>query len=82
MGMQGEEMNESNVVKLAPLAINQEAIDLVEDVLARLRCGESLAVGIVEVRRGRTVATAFSFADCYHETNSGAARLAARLAID
>ena len=71
-----------NVVKLAPREVNQEAIEIVEDVLARLKSGESLAVAVVEIRQGRTVGTAYSASDYYHELNSGAARLAARIAME
>lgn len=63
---------------------NAEALRLVEDVAERLRSGESIAVALVEVRKGRTVATAWSQPPdgAYHLLNSGAARLASRLALD
>jgi len=63
---------------------NTEALKLVEDVAERLRSGESIAVALIEVRKGRTVATAWSQPPdgAYHLLNSGAARLAARLALD
>lgn len=61
---------------------NDDAIQLVEGLLERLRSGEALAVAIVEVQKGGNVATAFSKGLHYHALNSGAARLAARLALD
>lgn len=63
---------------------NADALKLVEDVAGRLRSGESIAVALVEVRKGREVATAWSQSPdgSYHLLNSGAARLAARLALD
>lgn len=59
---------------------NGEAISMCEAVLERLRSGESVAFGFVEVRRGRTVGTGWSRSEVYHLLNSGAARLAHRLA--
>ena len=63
---------------------NADAIALIEGVAERLRSGETTSVAIVEVLRGRQVAMAWSqSADgSYHLLNSGAARLAARLALD
>lgn len=63
-------------------AINEEAIELVEGVLERLKTGKSLAIAIVEVYSTNEVGTAYSKSNKYHHLNSGAARLAARLAVD
>lgn len=76
-----------DVLKLVPVVPgyperNEDAIQLVEGVLERLRSGEVLAVAVVEVQKGGNVATAFSKATHYHALNSGAARLAAQLALD
>lgn len=69
-------------LRAARTSVNDDAIELVEGLLERLRSGDALAVAIVEVRRDREVATAYSASDQYHYLNSGAARLAARLALD
>lgn len=75
-------MSEVKKLSFAKDQINKNAIELVEEILVRLKSGESVAFGFVEVRKARTVATGYS--DCkdgaYHLLNSGAARLAARLA--
>jgi hypothetical protein len=63
-------------------APNEDAIALVEGLLERLRSGESVAVAFVEVFRNRSVATAWCESESYHLLNSGAAGLAARLAMD
>lgn len=68
------------VVQLAPTNINDDAVHLIEDVLERLRRGESIAVAVVEVMKAGNVATAYCKSQSYHHLNSGAARLAARLA--
>ncbi len=70
------------IVKTAPY-VNQEAVDLVEGLLERLKSGHSVAVGLVEVYAdGSTVATAYSNSHTYHQMCSGCARLAARIALD
>jgi hypothetical protein len=72
----------SSVVKLgiAEYEVNAEAVELVEQVLARLRSGHAVAVAFVEVGRGGVVATGWCESNEYHRLNSGAARLANRLA--
>lgn len=76
------------LVKLVPkptsneAMVNSDAVELVEGLLERLRSGEAVAVALVEVQKGNVVATAFSKSMYYHQLNSGAARLAARLALD
>lgn len=62
--------------------VNASAVSLVEEVLERLRSGVTLAVAVVEVKKGRLVATGWvdSPSGSYHELNSGAATLASRLA--
>lgn len=62
--------------------INLDAIELLEGTLARLRRGESVAVALVEVFANGGVGTAYCKSNHYHQLNSGAARLAARLAVD
>lgn len=61
---------------------NAHALELIEACAERLRSGESIAVALVEVRKGRTVGSAWSEAPdgSYHLLNSGVARLAHRLA--
>lgn len=74
----------STVVEFKRIAkgANGDAIDLVEGLLERLKAGECVAVALVEVKKDGCVATAYSHSDSYHFLCSGAARLAARLAID
>lgn len=74
----------SNVatLKVASDPVNQDALELAEQTVERIKAGEVIAVAIIEVRKARTVATAISASSAYHELNSGAARLAARLAND
>jgi hypothetical protein len=59
---------------------SQEAIELVDGVLARLKSGESVAAAIVEVKPGGLVAQGWSGGPYHHELSSGAATLAWRLA--
>lgn len=72
----------SKIGLAAELSTNQAAIDLAEEVLGRLRSGETIAFAVVEVRKARTVATGYVAADQYHLLNSGAARLAVRIASE
>jgi hypothetical protein len=61
--------------------VNSDAIALVEGTLERLKSGKVIAVAVVEVEADSgSVGTHYSKADSYHHLNSGAARLAARLA--
>lgn len=60
----------------------QDAVELVEELLARLKSGETVAVAIVDVRLGSAVATAWAGNEHYHKLNSGAARLSVRLASE
>jgi hypothetical protein len=62
--------------------VNEDAAELLRSLLARVESGEAVAVGIIEVQRGGVVATAYSNSRSghYHALNSGAARLANRLA--
>ena len=62
--------------------VNREAIELVEELLADVRSGQVLAVGLVAVHQGGGVAISASQSDQYHRLNSGAARLAAKLALE
>lgn len=61
-------------------ARNVEAIKMCEGVLQRLKAGDSVAFAYVEVMRGHNVATGYSGGTTYHLLNSGAARLAHRIA--
>lgn len=61
---------------------NDEAIAMCEIVLERLRTGESVAFGFVEVTRERTVTIGWARSEVYHLLNSGAARLACRIAAE
>lgn len=58
----------------------QSAIDLLEATLAEVRKGEVIAIGMVTVFRDGGVGTTWSDGNCYHQMNSGAATLSARLA--
>jgi len=69
-------------IGLAAASVNREAIELAEEVLERLRSGETIAFAVIEVRKARTVGTAYVAADQYHLLNSGAARLAVRIASE
>ena len=73
-------MTEPVKLQIAQSGVNDDAVRLLEESLARAKSGDVIGVAIVEVRRARTVATAFSQSTSYHELNSGAARLAASLA--
>lgn len=73
-------MTEPIKLKIAQSEINDDAVRLLEESLARAKSGDVIGVAVVEVRRARTVATAFSKSETYHELNSGAARLAQSLA--
>lgn len=69
-------------IGLAAVSVNQEAVKLAEDVLERLIAGETIALAVIEVRKCHTVATGYCAADQYHLLNSGAARLAVRIASE
>lgn len=71
--------------KLAALALEQpnpELVPYIEEILERAKRGEVVAVGVVEVERGGRVAVGFCHMNQYHQLNSGAARLSARLATE
>lgn len=67
---------------ISDLEVNGEAVEMLSGLLERVRSGEAIAVAFVEVKRGGIVANAFanSRTGSYHALNSGAARLAYRLA--
>ena len=67
---------------LADEPVNEDAVQMIEGLLERLRSGEAVAVAVVEVMKAGTVATAYSTSFSYHQLNSGAARLASRLASE
>jgi hypothetical protein len=60
---------------------NAEAITMIENLLERLKSGDTIAVAFVEVAKRRTVSIWAPAAPdgCYHCLNSGAARLAMRI---
>jgi hypothetical protein len=60
--------------------VREEVVEFLERALERARAGETIGVAIVEVSKGREVAIDH-VGESYHLINSGAARLAARLAI-
>ena len=60
---------------------NLDALEMIEGIASRIKSGETVAVGAVEVMRDRGVATSYSNGS-YHLLNSGAARLASRLASE
>lgn len=60
---------------------NVDAIELVEGLLERLKSGDAVAVAFAEVHADGSVATAWCKSSYYHHLNSGAATLAARIAI-
>lgn len=61
--------------------VNESAIREAEEMVARLRAGETFAVAIVEHKRGDVVSTFVSEGRAsYHQLTSGAARLAHMLA--
>lgn len=62
--------------------INTECLELLEESISRVRAGETTSLAIVEVQKGGNVATCFHCSGQYHQLNSGAARLAARLASE
>lgn len=60
--------------------VRPEVIEFLEAALERARSGDIIGVALVEVSKGRDVAFDH-VGESYHLLNSGAARLAARLAI-
>ena len=62
------------------IGANFEAIKTTERVLEDLKSGKIVAVGFVLIHDDLAVGTGWSQGPHYHHLNSGAARLAARLA--
>ncbi|MGE0751850.1 MAG: hypothetical protein AB7F39_06685 [Variibacter sp.] len=60
---------------------NMDAIKLAEEALHRLKSGRSCALAVVLVDEDGCVTAAWSRSTSYHQLNSGAARLAARIAL-
>jgi hypothetical protein len=60
--------------------IRPEVVELAESLLARVRAGAVVALAIVEAHRDGRVDIWAAAGDHYHDLNSGAARLAHRLA--
>ena len=75
-------MAEVAKLTVAEREVNEDAAEMLRSLLARVESGEVVAVAIVEVKRAGVVATGFSNSRSghYHALNSGAARLANRLA--
>ena len=71
-----------SIIPFPSASTNSDAIALIEGTLERLRSGETVAVAVVEVLADGAVVTHYSESEYYHQLNSGAARLAARLALD
>lgn len=61
---------------------NMSALELAQGLIDRIKSGEAVDIAIVEVGSNKRVATAWSAGNSYHLLNSGAARLAARLASE
>lgn len=72
----------SNVISLVKPEINKDALEVSRKLVEMIERGEVIACAIVAVEKARTVMTIVSKSTCYHEMNSGAARLAATLAND
>lgn len=64
----------------APNDPDPELVEFVEEILARVKAGKVIAIGTAEVEQGGKVAVGFCHKNHYHQLNSGAARLSARLA--
>lgn len=62
--------------------VDPNLIAALEGLLERAKEGKALAVGFIEVCDNGDVCTFYSKGRSYHQLNSGAARLAARLALD
>lgn len=70
------------IATLVRPVVNDDALKVAKELVEQIERGEVVACAIVAVRRARTVATTVSRSDCYHELNSGSARLAAMMAND
>lgn len=72
------------LVQPGEATVNQDAVEIVEGILARLKDGTTQAVAFVEVKASSGVATGWSGAKLgwYHQLRSGAARLLARLSSE
>lgn len=66
------------------IAPNIDLVEVIEALLARVKSGEVQAAAFVEIRNTGGVATHWmgSMRGWYHQLNSGAARLAARLSSE
>lgn len=71
----------AEVVEINPF-VNADAVDMLRDALRKAEGGEVVACAVVLVAPGRVVMTASCKSNHYHELNSGAARLAAQLAME
>jgi len=65
----------------APGEPDHDLLEYIEALLERVLAGKTVAIATVEVEQANTVAVGFcNNGNHYHQLNSGAARLAARLA--
>lgn len=78
--MSDEKVVSLKVVPPAALAVNADAIEMIEGVLEELRSGAATAVAFVVVKADGCVATAWSKSQSYHLLTSGAATLLTRIA--
>lgn len=62
-----------------PRAINYDAIDKTEKLLAELKAGSAQAVGLAIVNADRSISTAYSFSDSLYPLTAAAAQLLHRL---
>lgn len=72
-----------NIINLRSIngpEVDAELLDMLEELLARVRNGFVMGLAIVEHQRGDAVVIQVSAASNYHYVNSGAARLAHFLA--
>lgn len=76
----GEVQHINGAQVAAPGRPDADLVAFVQELLARVEAGQVTAVGTVEVEQGGKVCVGFCHKSYYHQLNSGAARLAARLA--
>ena len=72
----------SLVPKASPTKVNQDALEMAEALVERIKSGLCIDLAVVEVHSDGGVMTGYSAGSEYHRLTSGAARLAARLATD
>ena len=75
-------MADPTPLKVAERPVQQKVLTLAEEVLARVKSGQTVALAVVEVLPAGDVAIQTAHEGRYHYLNSGAARLAAHLATE